>query len=205
MVFLSAAVRQVEGQDKQAFMVMVPLGMMLQPGMRATIYPKDLWEKAKKNEKIDESKLKPLSLAYSLWLAIPRHGNANAPRVREDLGALAHSPHKWVGSGGGEADPTTQNLGFKSFIFLNAPTRGCQRRWRRAHDGAQVQLKGFRVDRHGNWCLISVGSTCQPDCASAHQKGARRQKRQPCDKSTERKGQCQTKSCASESRRMKAA
>jgi len=66
MVLVSAAVRQVEGQDKQAFMIMVPLGMMLQPGMRATLYPKDLWEKAQKNEKIDESKLKPVSLAYTL-------------------------------------------------------------------------------------------------------------------------------------------
>lgn len=66
MVLISAAVRQVEGQDKQAFMVMVPLGMMLQPGMRATLYPKDMWEKAQKNEKVDEAKLKPLSLAYTL-------------------------------------------------------------------------------------------------------------------------------------------
>jgi invasion protein IalB len=66
MVLVSAAVRQVEGQDKQAFMVMVPLGMMLQPGMRATLYPKDLWEKAQKNEKVDEAKLKALSLAYTL-------------------------------------------------------------------------------------------------------------------------------------------
>lgn len=66
MVLVSAAVRQVEGQDKQAFMVMVPLGMMLQPGMRATLYPKDMWEKAQKNEKVDEAKLKPLSLAYTL-------------------------------------------------------------------------------------------------------------------------------------------
>jgi len=45
---------------------MVPLGMMLQPGMRATLYPKDMWDKAQKNEKVDESKLKPLSLAYTL-------------------------------------------------------------------------------------------------------------------------------------------
>jgi len=66
MVLVSAAVRQVEGQDKQAFMVMVPLGMMLQPGMRATLYPKDVWEKAQKNEKIDETKLKAISLAYTL-------------------------------------------------------------------------------------------------------------------------------------------
>ena len=66
MVLVSAAVRQVEGQDKQHFMVMVPLGMLLQPGMRASIYPKDLWEKAQKNEKIDETKLKGIKLGYTL-------------------------------------------------------------------------------------------------------------------------------------------
>ena len=55
MVLVSAAMRQIEGQDKQHFMVMVPLGMLIQPGMRATVYPKDLWEKVQKNEKVDES------------------------------------------------------------------------------------------------------------------------------------------------------
>ena len=66
MVLVSAAVRQVEGQDKQHFMVMVPLGMMLQAGMRATLYPKDAWEKVQKNEQVDESKLKAIKLAYTL-------------------------------------------------------------------------------------------------------------------------------------------
>jgi invasion protein IalB len=66
MVLVSAAVRQVEGQDKQHFMVMVPLGMLLQAGMRATLYPKDAWEKVQKNEKVDESKLKGVKLAYTL-------------------------------------------------------------------------------------------------------------------------------------------
>ncbi len=69
MVLVSAAIRQIEGQEKQHFMVMVPLGMLIQAGMRATIYPKDLWEKAQKNEKLekaDESKLKGAKLAYTL-------------------------------------------------------------------------------------------------------------------------------------------
>jgi invasion protein IalB len=66
MVLVSAAVRQVEGQDKQHLMVMVPLGMMLQAGMRATLYPKDAWEKVQKNEKVDESKLKGIKLTYTL-------------------------------------------------------------------------------------------------------------------------------------------
>jgi invasion protein IalB len=69
MVLVSAALRQIDGQDKPHFMVMVPLGMLIQPGMRATVFPKNLWEKVQKNEKIekaDESKLKGLQLAYTL-------------------------------------------------------------------------------------------------------------------------------------------
>jgi invasion protein IalB len=66
MVLVSAAVRQVENQDKQHFMVMVPLGMLIQPGMRASIYPKDLWEQAQKNEKVDETKLKGLKFGFTL-------------------------------------------------------------------------------------------------------------------------------------------
>src|SRR5262245_33328663 len=66
MVLVSAAVRQIDGQDKQHFMVMVPLGMLIQPGMRASIYPKDQWELVQKNEKIDETKLKGIKLGYTL-------------------------------------------------------------------------------------------------------------------------------------------
>jgi len=66
MVLVSAAIRQVDGQDKQHFMVMVPLGMLIQPGMRASIYPKDQWELVQKNEKIDETKLKGIKLGYTL-------------------------------------------------------------------------------------------------------------------------------------------
>ena len=66
MVLVSAAIRQVEGQDKQHLMVMVPLGMAIQPGLRATVYNKELWEKAQKNEKVDDAKLSPVKLKFSL-------------------------------------------------------------------------------------------------------------------------------------------
>ncbi len=66
MVLVSAAVRQIDGQDKQHFMVMVPLGMLIQPGMRASLYPKDQWELVQKNEKVDETKLKGIKLGYTL-------------------------------------------------------------------------------------------------------------------------------------------
>jgi len=66
MVLVSAAVRQVEGVDKQHLMIMVPLGMAIQPGLRATIYNKEMWEKAQKNEKVDDAKLSPIKLNFSL-------------------------------------------------------------------------------------------------------------------------------------------
>ena len=35
MVLVSAAIRQIEGQEKQSLMIMVPLGMAIPPGVRA--------------------------------------------------------------------------------------------------------------------------------------------------------------------------
>ncbi len=66
MVLVSAAIRQVEGAEKQHLMVMVPLGMALQPGLRASVYSKELWEKAQKNEKVDDAKLSPMKLNFTL-------------------------------------------------------------------------------------------------------------------------------------------
>ena len=66
MVLVSAAIREVEGQDKKSLMIMVPLGMAIPPGIRAAIYTKDQWAAAAKQEKIDEKALKPFELKYSL-------------------------------------------------------------------------------------------------------------------------------------------
>ncbi len=66
MVLVSAAIREVEGQDKKSLMVMVPLGMAIPPGIRAAVYTKEQWAAAAKNEKIDEKTLKPIELKYSL-------------------------------------------------------------------------------------------------------------------------------------------
>ena len=66
MVMVSAAIREIEGNDKKSMMVMVPLGMALPPGLRAAVYTKDQWAQAAKNEKIDEKTLKPIALKYSL-------------------------------------------------------------------------------------------------------------------------------------------
>ena len=66
MVLVSAAIRQIEGQEKQSLMIMVPLGMAIPPGIRAAVYTKDQWAAVSKNEKIDEKLLKPIELKYSL-------------------------------------------------------------------------------------------------------------------------------------------
>lgn len=66
MVLVSAAIREVEGMDKEHLMIMVPLGMAIPPGLRAAVYTKEQWAKAQKNEKVDEKELKPISLQYSL-------------------------------------------------------------------------------------------------------------------------------------------
>ncbi len=66
MVLVSAAIREIEGSDKKSLMVMVPLGMAIPPGIRAAVYTPEQWEKASKNEKVDEKALKPILLKYSL-------------------------------------------------------------------------------------------------------------------------------------------
>lgn len=66
MVLVSAAIRQVEGSEHDHLMIMVPLGMAIPPGIKAAVYTKDQWEKASKNEKIDDKDLKPVDLKFSL-------------------------------------------------------------------------------------------------------------------------------------------
>jgi invasion protein IalB len=65
-VVVSAAVRQIKGEDKQHFVVLVPQGMLIQHGMRVSIYPKDQWKLLQNDEKIDETRLKGIKLAYTL-------------------------------------------------------------------------------------------------------------------------------------------
>lgn len=65
-VVISAAVRQIEGQDKQQLLVMVPLGMALQPGLRAAVFNKEQWEKAQKSGKVDDFSVKPELLKFTM-------------------------------------------------------------------------------------------------------------------------------------------
>jgi invasion protein IalB len=65
IVVISAALRQVEGEEKQHLMLMVPLGTALAPGLRATIFNAEQWDKIQKNEKFDDSKLEPIKFQFS--------------------------------------------------------------------------------------------------------------------------------------------
>lgn len=90
MVLVSAAIRQIEGVEKQHMMVMVPLGMALPAGMQAAIYPKDMWDKIQKNEKVDDAALKPIKLAYNLCHSAGCTAEVETtPEIMKDLKAGA--------------------------------------------------------------------------------------------------------------------
>jgi invasion protein IalB len=84
MVLVSAAIREVDGQDKKHLMIMVPLGMALPPGLRAAVYTKDQWAKIAKNEKVDDKELKPVDLKYSLCHASGCTAEIEADAAIED-------------------------------------------------------------------------------------------------------------------------
>ena len=68
-MLVSAALRQIEGREKQHFAVMVPLGTLLQPGIRVTIFTKDLWATAQKDENIvtsDKARLSGIEFAFTV-------------------------------------------------------------------------------------------------------------------------------------------
>ncbi|MFN0218306.1 MAG: invasion associated locus B family protein [Hyphomicrobium sp.] len=87
MVLVSAAIRQVEGQDKKSLMIMVPLGMAIPPGVRAAVYSKEQWAAAAKNEKVDDKALKPIDLKYSL--CHPAGCTAETEATKEILDQMA--------------------------------------------------------------------------------------------------------------------
>jgi invasion protein IalB len=68
----SAALREIEGHEERTmrtFMILVPLGALLEPGLRATIFPKDLWENVQNFETPDAGNLKDLTLKYTICRA----------------------------------------------------------------------------------------------------------------------------------------
>ena len=86
IVLVSAAVRQVDEGKNPLLMVMVPLGMAIPPGIQVGIYNKDMWDKIQKGEKVDDSKLVPIKMAYILCHSAGCTGEVDAtPEMLNDF------------------------------------------------------------------------------------------------------------------------
>jgi len=78
--------RNIEGHETRTLMILVPLGALLEPGLRASIFPKGLWEKVENNETPDAANLKEIALKYTLCRADGCVAEAEAkPELITDL------------------------------------------------------------------------------------------------------------------------
>jgi invasion protein IalB len=86
-VMVSAKYHQVkiDGQERQSLQLTVPLGAVLPAGLGVAVFPKDLWDKLLKNQKLkkaDEEKLKaaavPLTYTFCGQLGCNAEVEANA-------------------------------------------------------------------------------------------------------------------------------
>jgi invasion protein IalB len=69
MVIVSTGLNQVkvDKDEKQIFRVILPLGVVIPAGVGVTFFPKDVWAKVEKNEKLtkeDEPKVKSLKMGF---------------------------------------------------------------------------------------------------------------------------------------------
>jgi invasion protein IalB len=130
-VVVSVAIRQVQGQDKQALMVMVPLGVLEQPGLKVDIYPQDLWQKMQKAENVDNAKLYELRLNFTLC-----HAAGCTAETDADADTLA-----WMKRGGGLVVLVTASNG--QLIGIPAPLAG----FAQAYEGPPVDSKTYAEAR----------------------------------------------------------
>jgi invasion protein IalB len=129
MVMVSAKYHQVkiDGQEKQSFQLTVPLGVVLPAGLGITVFPKDLWDKllkSQKLEKADEEKLKaatiPLTYTFCGTLGCNAEVEANADllsKLKGGAGFVVQSAHVQFGR---VAQPVSLS-GFPQAL-TNAPT-----------------------------------------------------------------------------------
>ena len=120
MVIVSAALRNVEGSDKQHLMVMVPLaiGVAIPPGLRTAVYDKETWAKAQKNEKIDDKLLKPVDLKYTL--CHPSGCTAEIEASKELVDALKTGGGLVVLAMNGAAQPVPFSIPLDGFAAAQA-------------------------------------------------------------------------------------
>jgi invasion protein IalB len=85
MVMVGATLQQVkmDGKERSTLSVTVLPGVALPPGAALTVFPKDLWEKVQKNEKLataDEEKLKKatVKMGYGYCVQVGCHAETEA-------------------------------------------------------------------------------------------------------------------------------
>ena len=83
MVIISAGLNQVsvDGEEKQIFRIILPQGVVLSAGVGVTFFPRDLWAKVEKNEKLakgDEIRLKTLKMGFLFCNTTGCHVEAEA-------------------------------------------------------------------------------------------------------------------------------
>lgn len=93
MVMVSTTLQQVkvDGTEKQHLSVTVPLGVALPYGAGITVFPKDLWDKVQKNEKLekaDEEKLKKSSFKLNYAYCIQVGCSAEVEATPEIVNTL---------------------------------------------------------------------------------------------------------------------
>jgi invasion protein IalB len=83
-MIVAAALRQIEGQDKEHFLVTMPPGTQVQTGLRATVFPTDIWKKLRTKgtiERSDEADGKELKLDNAFCHATGCTGEIEATPV----------------------------------------------------------------------------------------------------------------------------
>jgi invasion protein IalB len=121
MVLVAVGVRDVEGQTRRQFTILVPPGVQRQAGLRADFYPAALWHKVQSNRRLDpreESALKRLTLSYAFCHAAGCTVEMEATReVIDDLTRFAGLMVLAIGPAGQPAAFPVTLAGFREAHF----------------------------------------------------------------------------------------
>src|SRR5262245_23599856 len=121
MVMVSAKYHQIkiDGQEKQSFQLTVPLGVVLPAGLGITVFPKNLWDKLLKSEKLekaDEEKLKaatiPLTYTFCKHARLQRRdrGQCGSSQQAEGQRGLCRAVGAYAIRAGGAASLSVRLL-----------------------------------------------------------------------------------------------
>lgn len=134
---ISAAVRRIEGSGKQYLAIMVPLGVLLHPAMRATIYPRDAWNKLLNGEAVAQTKSEFLTYTLCSQYGCTAEVEA-APRMLDQIRAAGGM---LVAATSPSGHPLTYPVPFAGFS--------------EAHAGAPVDGAKYMAERRALLDLLS--------------------------------------------------